>query len=138
MPLVRVDTNAPPGSGLARRAGDLVHRALVEALGVPAGDRFQVLTDGGPGTVACDPHYLDIHRSDGIICIQITLARGRTTDQKKALYARIADLLHDELDLRRDDILINLIEVTPQDWSFGRGEAQFADDLPPHLRQLAT
>jgi phenylpyruvate tautomerase PptA (4-oxalocrotonate tautomerase family) len=135
VPLVRIATNRDPILKFGRRTGDLVHQALTEALGIPEGDHFQVIADA-PGTVVYDPDYLGVQRTDDIVLIQITLARGRTTDQKKALYARIAELLHSGLGVRPDDVLINLIEVGPQDWSFGNGKAQFADDLPAHLRGL--
>jgi 4-oxalocrotonate tautomerase len=58
--------------------------------------------------------------------IQITLNQGRTLEMKKALYKRIADLLHQELNLRKEDVLINLIDVPKENWSFGNGEAQYA------------
>lgn len=45
---------------------------------------------------------------------------------KKALYGRIADLLHQEVGLRKEDVLINLVEVAKENWSFGNGEAQYA------------
>jgi 4-oxalocrotonate tautomerase len=47
-------------------------------------------------------------------------------DQKKALYAAIADNLSRDPGLRREDIFINLIEVKKENWSFGAGEAQYA------------
>jgi hypothetical protein len=108
---------------------------------VPTGDRFQVLNAGGYGAVAAVPDYLGIHRSDGIICIQIALARGRTTEQNKALYARIAELLRTDLRIRRDDLLTNLVEAprrTGRSAEARQGEAQFADDFPAHLRELVT
>ena len=58
--------------------------------------------------------------------IQITLNQGRTTEMKKALYKRIAELLEKELNLRKEDVLINLVEVPKENWSFGNGEAQYA------------
>jgi 4-oxalocrotonate tautomerase len=135
MPLVRVATNRGHDDNFGRRIGDLVHRALMDALGVPAGDHFQVIDDG-PAHVVYDPSYLGIERTDGIVIVQITLARGRTTESKRRLYARIVELLHERLDIRTEDVLINLVEVGAEDWSFGNGMAQFADTLPPHLRGL--
>jgi hypothetical protein len=38
----------------------------------------------------------------------------------------VADGLHQRLDLRREDVLINLVEVKKENWSFGNGEAQYA------------
>jgi hypothetical protein len=33
--------------------------------------------------------------------------------------------LHEAVNLRREDVLINLVEVHKEDWSFGNGEAQY-------------
>jgi hypothetical protein len=50
----------------------------------------------------------------------------RTVEQKKALYAAIADNLTRDPGMRREDIFISLVEVKKQDWSFGNGIAQYA------------
>ncbi|MGY4318273.1 tautomerase family protein [Bradyrhizobium sp. JR3.5] len=41
------------------------------------------------------------------------------------LYRRIADLLTESPALRAEDIFISLVEVLPENWSFGNGEAQY-------------
>ena len=56
--------------------------------------------------------------------IQITLNQGRTIEQKKTLYRRVADDLA-EIGLRREDVVINLIEVPKENWSFGNGDMQY-------------
>lgn len=58
--------------------------------------------------------------------IQITLNSGRTVDQKKALYAAIARRLQAELDVRPEDIVVNLVDVPKENWSLGNGVAQYA------------
>ena len=45
---------------------------------------------------------------------------------KKAFYRRIADDLHMQLNIRREDVFINLVEVAKENWSFGNGVAQYA------------
>jgi hypothetical protein len=40
-----------------------------------------------------DPGYLGIERTDGIVFVQVFLSAGRSTEQKKAFYARVASLL---------------------------------------------
>ena len=58
--------------------------------------------------------------------IQITLNEGRTLEAKKALYQEIAGRLHTTLGIWTEDVLINLIEVKKENWSFGNGIAQYA------------
>jgi phenylpyruvate tautomerase PptA (4-oxalocrotonate tautomerase family) len=45
---------------------------------------------------------------------------------KKAFYKAVADGLHERPRLRREDVFINLVEVKKENWSFGNGEAQYA------------
>jgi 4-oxalocrotonate tautomerase len=58
--------------------------------------------------------------------IQITANDTRTVDQKTAVYKSIAARLSQDPGLRREDIMINLVEVKKENWSFGNGEAQYA------------
>jgi len=58
--------------------------------------------------------------------IQVTLNEGRTVEMKKAFYKAVADGLHERVRLRREDVFINLVEVKKENWSFGNGEAQYA------------
>ena len=45
---------------------------------------------------------------------------------KQAFFKRIADDLHAQLDVRLEDVIINLVEVAKENWSFGGGVAQYA------------
>lgn len=126
MPLVRISLLAGKPESYLQKIGDVVHRAMVETINVPAQDRFQLITEHPKSQFIYDPSYLNIRRSDDLIMIQITLNLGRTTDMKKALYRRIAELLEQELKVRKADVLINLVEVPKENWSFGNGEAQYA------------
>jgi phenylpyruvate tautomerase PptA (4-oxalocrotonate tautomerase family) len=101
------------------------HRALVDTIGVPELDRFQILSEHEPGDLVYDPGFLGIARSNDIVIIQITISAGRTLTQKRALFARIADNLA-ALGLRREDAWINLVEAAKENWSFGLGEASYA------------
>lgn len=136
MPLVRISVNRSSTEGSGERVGEAVHRGMVEAIGVPEGDRFQVITEHDEGLVY-DPTFLGINRTPGVVIIQITLAAGRSKEPKKKLYKTIAEQLADGAGVKPEDVFINLVEVLTENWSFGNGEAQFADGLPPHLRQTA-
>jgi phenylpyruvate tautomerase PptA (4-oxalocrotonate tautomerase family) len=126
MPLVRISLRAGKSAEYHRAIGEAVHRAMVETINVPAADRFQVITEYSADDLIYDPGYLNIDRTDDVVFIQITLNAGRTVEMKKALYARIAGLLAEAPGLRAQDVLINLVEVPRENWSFGNGEAQYA------------
>ena len=125
MPLVRIDLRRGKPAGYATAIGEAVHRAMVETIGVPARDHFQVITEHTPQEMVHDPGYLGITRSDSVVFIQIFLSAGRTTEQKQALYARIAELLAEKPGMRREDVMIALVPNARDDWSFGNGEAQY-------------
>lgn len=126
MPLVRISLLAGKPEAHKRKISDAIHRALVETISVPAQDRFQVITEHTNADFIYDPQYLNIHRTDNLVIIQITLSAGRTLDVRKSLYRRIAELLNQEAGLRKEDVFINLVEVAKENWSFGNGEAQYA------------
>jgi reactive intermediate/imine deaminase len=131
VPFVRIDVPRGP-AGFAEQAGAAVHRGLVEALGIPEDDRFQVVTEHEPDRLVADRSFLGVDRSDRVVRVEITLVAGRSVTLKKALYTAIADRLAD-VGVRREDVLISLNEVHAEDFSLGEGKAQFADVLPPHL-----
>ena len=126
MPLVRISLREGKSETYRRAIGEAVHRAMVETINVPALDRFQVITEHTPTGLIYDPAYLGINRTVDVIFVQITLNAGRTVEQKRALYARIVGLLAENPGVRPQDVLINLVEVPRENWSFGNGEAQYA------------
>jgi len=125
MPLVRIDLLKGKTPEYREQIGQIVYRAMTETIGVPQNDRFQVITEHDRTGLQFDRTYLGIQRSDDCIFLQITLNSGRTLEAKKHFYQAVADGLHEGLKVRREDVLINLVEVRKEDWSFGNGEAQY-------------
>jgi phenylpyruvate tautomerase PptA (4-oxalocrotonate tautomerase family) len=126
MPLARIDLRQGKTPEYHQKLGDAVYRAMVDTINVPQHDRFHVITEHPPSGLIYDPSYLGIERTDDVVFIQITLNAGRTLEQKKALYAKIAELLLKDLGIRKEDVLINLVECAREDWSFGNGIASYA------------
>jgi 4-oxalocrotonate tautomerase len=121
MPLVRI-TLAQGRSRDDRRAiADAVHRALVETVNIPAGDRFQVVEEVPGEDLIWSPDYLGIPRTKELVFVQVFLNLGRTLEVKKALYAKMAENLAAAPGLRKEDVVINLVEVAKENWSFGNG-----------------
>jgi len=126
MPLVRIALRKGTSPEFRRAVGSSIHRALVESIKIPEQDRFQVITEHDESGLIYDPSYLGISRTDGVILIQITLNAGRTVEARKALYARIAQLLRESPGVRPEDVFVSLVEVPKENWSFGNGLAQYA------------
>jgi 4-oxalocrotonate tautomerase len=126
MPLVRISLVEGKPETYKKKVADAVHRAMVETMNVPPLDRFQIIASHAKADFVYDPEYLSISRTDDLVMVQITLNSGRTTEMKKAFYKRLADLLVAEVKLRPEDLLISLVEVSKENWSFGNGVAQYA------------
>jgi 4-oxalocrotonate tautomerase len=126
MPLARIDLIEGKSVEYRRTIGDVVYNAIIEHLKAPKGDRFQVITEHRAENFIFDPDYLDIHRTQDCIFIHLTLNEGRTLEMKQAFYKAVADVLHSRLNLRPEDVVIALSEVSKINWSFGNGIAQYA------------
>jgi 4-oxalocrotonate tautomerase len=126
MPLVRVSLRSGKSAGYKQAIGDGIYQAMRETFNVPEEDRFVIVSEHSESEFQFSRTYLDIVRSDDLVIIQITANNTRTVDQKKALFARIAELLSQDPGLRKQDIFINLVEVAKENWSFGDGIAQYA------------
>jgi phenylpyruvate tautomerase PptA (4-oxalocrotonate tautomerase family) len=126
MPFIRIDALNADQAKLDA-LGRAVHEGLIDAVGIPADDLFQVLTshDGTTGTFRYDPDYLGVHRDDGLVFIDITMRAGRTDEQKKNLYAKVAELAGKYADVEPRNVFITVHENQFADWSFGDGVAQY-------------
>ena len=121
MPLVRITLARGTSPEHRRAVADGVHRALVETANVPQDDRFQSVHEVPAEDLLFDPTYLGQSRTPSVVFVQITLNQGRSVEVKKALYARIAENLAASPGLRKDDVLVSLVEVPRENWSFGGG-----------------
>jgi len=97
MPLVRISLREGKTVQYRKAVADGVHRAMVEGAAVPEQDRFQIITEHPASGLIYDPTYLGIR-----------------------------EILAENPGLRPQDLMINLVEVAWENWSFGNGEAQYA------------
>ncbi len=127
MPLVRIDLPSNLPSQTVRDISDTVYAALRTIAHVPEGDNFQIITRHARDELVYPAKgYLGITYSAGIVFIQVTWNSGRTSEIKKAFYKAIADGIHEKCGIRKEDVVINLIDVDREDWSFGNGDMQYA------------
>jgi len=127
MLFVRIDLAQGKPIQFRKALGEIVYRAMREVINVPDGDKFQVISEHPSEALNVTESYLGNHYSKDVILIQITLNAGRTTEMKKAFFKRIADDFHTQLQVRREDVVIHLVEVAKENWSFGSGVAQYAE-----------
>lgn len=125
MPLVRIDLRKGMTAEYVRSVGEAVHRAMVEAIDVPARDHFQVITEHDSNHLIYDANYLEVRRTDDVVFVQVTLSAGRDAAMKQAFYARVVQLLGEKPGVRPEDVVVCLVENQREDWSFGKGQASY-------------
>jgi 4-oxalocrotonate tautomerase len=126
MPLSRISLRKGKSPAYRKAVLDGVYLAMRETFNVPEEDRFMTITQHEADDFDYSASYLGVARSDDLVIIQITANNTRTTEQKKALFARIVERLVENPGLRPEDVLINLVETLAENWSFGHGLAQYA------------
>jgi phenylpyruvate tautomerase PptA (4-oxalocrotonate tautomerase family) len=126
MPFVRIDLIKGKSAEYRKTLGEIVYKAMTDVINVPQNDKFQVITEHAPDALNVTDSYLGSELSKDIILIQITLSAGRTVEVRKALFARIAQLLRESPGVRPEDVFVSLVEVAKENWSFGNGIAQYA------------
>ncbi|ARN79803.1 tautomerase family protein [Methylocystis bryophila] len=126
MPLVRIDVNKKASSELIRAVGQAVYGAMIEIAGVPLHDKFQIVTRHEADELIYPAEgYLGAAYSEQMIFIQVIWLGGRSVETKQGFYARVVDEIHKSQNIRKEDIVIVLLENGREDWSFGNGLMQY-------------
>ena len=125
MPLVEITLRRGKSHEYIRSVADAVHEALVAQISIPADDRFQIIHQVDDTTVIAHPSYGGVNRSADFMIVRITLSLGRSLDIKKNLFADIVARLGKAADVRPDDVMVVLVEVVKENWSFGHGKATY-------------
>jgi 4-oxalocrotonate tautomerase len=126
MPLVRIDLARGKPPEYRQAIADIIYTAMTGVLTVPRDDRFMIITEHDQADLVVTPEYLGIEHTADVVLIQVTLNEGRTVPVKQDFYRAVADGLYEQIGLRREDVIICLVEVRKENWSFGNGIAQYA------------
>jgi hypothetical protein len=103
---------------------DTAHRVVVQAFGVPEGDRYQLVSLYPSALQRIEDTGLGIARSDRVVVVEVT-SRPRSTAAKQAFYALLNESLKADCGLSSGDLIVQFVENSDADWSFGHGRAQF-------------
>lgn len=134
MPLVRISVGETVKRDKRKLLADAVYDAMRATIGIPEGDKFVVLTAHAEDELIADPGFMGMQRTNEFVMVQITLRRGRTTEKKQELYREIAKLFEERAAIAPNNVMIVLSENDLDDWSFGRGEAQYVMNPPAGAR----
>jgi phenylpyruvate tautomerase PptA (4-oxalocrotonate tautomerase family) len=121
MPFVR--TALPQGTDPTHkhRIVQGIHDALVESIGMPQDELFNLVSEYREGDFFFDRTFNGIARSDRLIVVEITMRRGRSDAMKRVLYAAIGRNLETQAGVSQKDIFIFMHENDYSDWSVGNG-----------------
>jgi len=126
MPLLHISLRAGKPEGYRQAIFDGLYRAMRETLNVPEDDQFMTIREHDAANFRYGASCFGIARSDDVVYIQITVFNTRTTEQKKALFRRTAELLGESPGIRPEDVFVNILESAKENWSVGQGLAQIA------------
>jgi 4-oxalocrotonate tautomerase len=115
MPLVIISLRDGTPPEYRRAIADSVHHAMMQTLGIPADDRFQLVLEHAPENMIHDRMFFGIERGEGSVFVQITINQ-REASVKRELFARIAESLSASPGVRREDVFIGIVEVAPENW----------------------
>lgn len=99
-----------------------VYTAVLDSFNIPDNDRVILVSQHDAEEFDYDPGFLNIVRSDALVIIQVTCNNTRTLPQKQAFYKAVAEKLGADPG-GPEDVIINLVETTKENWSFGHGMA---------------
>ena len=122
MPFARIDLAHGKPAEYRTTVADIVYRGIVDVLKAPDGDRFIVVSEHSPENLIYDRHFLGMERSPDFLLIQVTSTVGNNKEAKLAFFRFVAGELASKLGVRPDDVMINLVFVQREDWSFGNGD----------------
>ncbi|MDE8742057.1 tautomerase family protein [Pectobacterium polaris] len=110
--------------------GNALNLSLNKALGIPEEDRFVIISEHGDDELFIHPTFMGMDRSDEAMIITVMIGAHRPLSDKKKLMATITELLHKEAGINPDDVFLSFIPVPNENFSFGRGVPQLAENLP--------
>jgi hypothetical protein len=118
VPLIHVHLDRDTYARSHEDIGNAIHDAQIEALGIPADDRFQIFQPHDAGELKFDPGYNDVDRQN-LLVIRVTAVAMYDPPTKRAFFKTVVDKLG-PLGIRPEDVLICLTENAALDWYAGR------------------
>ena len=126
MPFIRTCVHKDTPAAQRQNIVDGIHQALVDSIGMPADELFNLVTDYDAQQFFYSRTFNGVARSDAVVVIDITLRRGRSDAMKRALYASIAQNLEKNAGVAPSDVFIFMHENDYSDWSVGGGKFAMA------------
>lgn len=124
MPLIKLDMIKGREKEEIKTILDITYNVMLDAFQAPKGDKYLIVNQHEDYEMEILDTGLGIERTDDVIVFTI-VSRPRTKEQKTTFYKNLVNTLHEKVGIRKEDIMISLVENTDENWSFFNGEAQF-------------
>jgi hypothetical protein len=108
------------------KVSEAIQTALIEVLGVPPDDFFQIHHVLPRGRYLHTPAFLGQQYSEAMILLELTFITGRPKETRLALLERLNQKVVGAAGIAPDDLVIMLYEIAGENASFGSGLAQRA------------
>ena len=119
MPLVNISILKGKSSDYVKAISDGINAAVIETMGFPDDDRYQIAHE-------VEPHCLQFQdRDEDRVMMHLTMRAGRSNKSKQAFYAKCVEILSKDPGIKPENVLITIVENHDIDWSFKEGIAQF-------------
>src|SRR5246127_2776069 len=103
------------------RGSGAIQEALINALGIPPEDFFQLVHVLPRSQFRHTPAFLGLTYSDDLILLEITFISGRPKEKKLGLLKALNDNIVATAGISPDDLVITFYETHGVNISFGRG-----------------
>src|ERR1700719_473685 len=127
MPLAKVNVlkvqYAAPRLG---KMSEAIQNALIEVLGVPPDDFFQIHHVLPRDRYRHTPAFLGQEYSDDMMLLELTFITGRSKETRLALLKSLNEKIVAAVKISRADLVVLLYEIAGETASFGSGLAQRA------------
>ncbi|MEI5990001.1 tautomerase family protein [Enterococcus crotali] len=125
MPLLKFDMIEGRSKEEIQVILDVAHSVVLESFKVPAGDRYQIVTQHKPFEMIMEDTGLGFQREPEKMISLTVISRERPTEQKKLFYRLLAEQLEEFCTIAPENLLVSFVINNDSDWSFGFGRAQF-------------
>jgi hypothetical protein len=103
-----------------------IQNALIEVLGVPTDDFFQIYHVLPRDRYRHTPAFLGQEYSDDMVLLELTFITGRTKETRLALLKFLNEKVVAAIKISPADLVVLLYEIAGENASFGSGLAQRA------------
>jgi phenylpyruvate tautomerase PptA (4-oxalocrotonate tautomerase family) len=113
-----------------RALADALHRALMDAFGTPPGDRFVIISEHREDELFIDPNFPGMQRTERAMIVTVIFGAHRKLEEKRKLAELITKYAVPAAGITEDDITLLMLPVDNENFSFGKGELQLAEQAP--------